>query len=85
MAGRGAEKKRGKGGRTTVSLPEVHPDPARRYEQFPLSDIQQAYLIGRSEGVELGNISCHSYFEVDFVNWDGPAFEDRFAEADSTA
>ena len=75
MAGRGAEKKRGKSGRTPVSLPKVHPDPEHRHDQFPLSDIQQAYLIGRSEDVELGNISCHSYFEVDFVNWDGPGFE----------
>jgi hypothetical protein len=66
---------RQKDARKTVQLPEIHPDRANRHEQFPLSDIQQAYLIGRSEGVELGNISCHSYFEVELVDWEGPRFE----------
>src|SRR5687767_10285783 len=28
--------------------PSVDPDPAKRHEPFPLTDIQQAYWIGRS-------------------------------------
>ncbi len=40
-----------------------------------MSDIQQAYLIGREEGVELGNIACHNYFEVDLADWDQARFE----------
>jgi len=75
LALRLSETSRQKDARKTVQLPEIHPDRANRHEQFSLSDIQQAYLIGRSEGVELGNISCHSYFEVDFEDWEGPRFE----------
>lgn len=57
------------------SFPEVRPDPENRYQPFALNDIQQAYLIGRSEGVELGNISCHTYNEVDVEDWDAERFE----------
>src|ERR1700733_14667067 len=63
------------GPQKTVALPKTQPDPQNRFEQFPLSDIQQAYLIGREEGVELGNIACHNYFEVDLADWDQPCFE----------
>ena len=59
----------------TVTLPKVQPEPQNRFEQFPLSDLQQAYLIGREEGVELGNIACHNYFEVDLADWDQERFE----------
>jgi len=59
----------------SAPLPQVHPDPQNRYQEFPLSDIQQAYLVGRSEDVELGNITCHNYFEVDVVDWNGERFE----------
>jgi pyochelin synthetase len=58
-----------------ISPSQVHPDPRNRYEPFPLSDIQQAYLIGRSDGAELGNISCQSYSEVEVVDWDHERFE----------
>jgi len=59
----------------TVALPKVQPDQESRIAPFPLSDIQQAYLIGREEGVELGNIACHNYFEVDLADWDQERFE----------
>ena len=64
-------------GRTekTIALPKAQPEPQNRFEQFPLSDIQQAYLIGREEGVELGNIACHNYFEVDLADWNQERFE----------
>jgi amino acid adenylation domain-containing protein len=57
-----------------ADLPSVHPDPGHRHEPFPLTDLQQAYLIGRSEGIELGNISCHGYAEVDVEDWDQERF-----------
>src|ERR1700692_3615538 len=63
------------GAEKTVALPKAQPEPQNRFELFPLSDIQQAYLIGREEGVELGNIACHNYFEVDLANWDQESFE----------
>ena len=68
-----AEKKGGP--EKTVALPQAQPEPQNRFQQFPLSDIQQAYLIGREEGVELGNIACHNYFEVDLAEWDQDRFE----------
>ena len=34
-------------------------------EEFPLNDLQKAYLIGRSSEYELGNVSTHVYVEFD--------------------
>jgi amino acid adenylation domain-containing protein len=50
--------------------PAFNADPEHRFEPFALNDIQQAYFIGRQGGMELGNIACHSYHEVDVVGWD---------------
>ncbi|MCT4687856.1 non-ribosomal peptide synthetase [Vallitalea sp.] len=36
-----------------------------RYEPFPLTEIQQAYLIGRSGLYTLGNVSTHYYYELE--------------------
>ncbi len=44
--------------------------PEQRHEPFPLNDIQQAYWIGRSGLVELGNVSTHRYMEVECVDID---------------
>ena len=41
-----------------------------RYEPFPLTDMQQAYYVGRGSGFELGNVSCHTYYEVETENLD---------------
>src|SRR5512146_236530 len=51
-------------------LPTIQPDPAQRYEPFPLTEIQQAYWVGRSMAYELGDISIHIYSEVDCVDLD---------------
>ncbi|MFJ2743753.1 amino acid adenylation domain-containing protein [Streptomyces sp. NPDC087440] len=32
---------------------------------FPLTPVQQAYLIGRGDGQPLGEVSCHAYLEFD--------------------
>lgn len=45
---------------------------------FPLTDIQQAYWIGRQDGFSLGNISAHGYMEVDCDNLDLNRFEAAF-------
>ena len=58
-----------------TGLPSVQPDERNRFKPFPLTDLQQAYLIGRSEGIELGNISCHGYAEVDMEDWDRERFQ----------
>ncbi|MFG2720883.1 amino acid adenylation domain-containing protein [Streptomyces sp. NPDC048416] len=46
-------------------LPGLMPQPEHRHEPFPLTDIQQAYLIGRHKGLELGGISSQYYLEFD--------------------
>ncbi|KST68530.1 non-ribosomal peptide synthetase [Mastigocoleus testarum] len=48
-----------------VPLPTVVPVPEERYQPFPLTDIQQAYWLGRNEAFELGNIAAHGYIELD--------------------
>ncbi|NJM86437.1 MAG: amino acid adenylation domain-containing protein [Hydrococcus sp. RU_2_2] len=50
---------------------------AERYDTFPLTDIQQAYWIGRNASLELGNIAAHIYAEFLCVNFD----LDRFSRA----
>ncbi|PMB22055.1 non-ribosomal peptide synthetase [Fischerella thermalis CCMEE 5198] len=49
------------------SLPKIQPQPQERYQPFPLTDIQQAYLIGRNAAFELGNIATHGYQEIETV------------------
>nr|UYH37513.1 amino acid adenylation domain-containing protein [Myxococcaceae bacterium MCy9487] len=48
-----------------VELPRAEPDPSRRHEPFPLTDIQQAYWVGRAGAVDLGGVSTHVYFELE--------------------
>ncbi|WP_225732660.1 non-ribosomal peptide synthetase/type I polyketide synthase [Nocardia sp. JCM 34519] len=43
------------------------PNEAARHDPFPLTDLQHAYLVGRSTAFELGGVSTYSYFEVDIV------------------
>ena len=44
--------------------------PAERHEPFPLTDIQQAYWVGRTPAVELGGNAAHGYLEFDAVDLD---------------
>ncbi|MBE9571658.1 MAG: amino acid adenylation domain-containing protein, partial [Proteobacteria bacterium] len=46
-------------------LPEIIHAPDSKHEPFPLTDIQQAYWIGRSKTFELGNIATHIYLELE--------------------
>lgn len=50
-------------------LPEIVPDPQNRHQPFPLSDMQQAYWVGRSEMLELGTAASF-YFEIETSNLD---------------
>ncbi len=75
LALRLAAAKRQAAAKQDTTLVTVQPDPQNRFEPFPLTDLQQAYLIGRSEGIELGNISCHGYTEVDMEDWDRERFQ----------
>ncbi|MEE8525743.1 MAG: AMP-binding protein, partial [Thermoanaerobaculia bacterium] len=46
-------------------LPAVTPDREHLHQPFPLTDVQQAYWIGRSGDFELGNVATHTYLEID--------------------
>jgi amino acid adenylation domain-containing protein len=50
-------------------------DPANRFEPFPLTDIQQAYWVGGTDALGLGNVGCHYYQEFDSSNLDLDRFE----------
>ena len=56
-------------------IPEIEPDYENRHEPFPLTDIQQAYWIGRTGAVELGDVSTHIYLEVDIRDGELASFE----------
>ncbi|MBB4895859.1 amino acid adenylation domain-containing protein [Streptomyces olivoverticillatus] len=47
----------------------VH-DHAARFEPFAMTDLQQAYLVGRSGAFELGNVSTYFFIEVDVDDLD---------------
>ncbi|MCE7009273.1 amino acid adenylation domain-containing protein [Kibdelosporangium philippinense] len=51
----------------SAARPQVDPlwtDPGNAFEPFPLTDIQQAYWLGRGGHFDLGNIGTHSYIEM---------------------
>ncbi|MFI9237350.1 amino acid adenylation domain-containing protein [Streptomyces sp. NPDC053079] len=45
-------------------------DPASRHEPFPLTDIQQAYWLGRHRSLSLGGVATHTYLELDVDDLD---------------
>jgi len=49
------------------TLPTLELYPDAHYEPFPLTDIQQAYWLGRSQAFELGNVATHGYREIETV------------------
>jgi nonribosomal peptide synthetase protein BlmIV len=44
--------------------------PDDRHEPFPLTDIQQAYWLGRRSGLTLGGVATHGYVELDVDDLD---------------
>lgn len=57
-----------------AAFPAIKPDRENRYEPFPLTDIQQAYWIGRKGDFELGNVSTHAYTEIEGKELDVECF-----------
>ncbi|MGC5284793.1 amino acid adenylation domain-containing protein [Micromonospora sp. DT231] len=55
-----------------TALPALVADPARRGEPFPLTDLQHAYLVGRSGAARLGGVSTYWYTELDSASLDVP-------------
>ncbi|GAA2942395.1 hypothetical protein GCM10020227_06330 [Streptomyces flavovirens] len=50
--------------------PTLRSDPDNRHEPFPLTDIQAAYLIGRTDAYAYGGIGCHAYVELRYPDLD---------------
>lgn len=64
-----AEKvEQGTGG--TENLPELTIELENRYEPFPLTSVQQAYLMGRKDVFEYGNVGTHLYTESFLLDLD---------------
>lgn len=57
-----------------ASTLRIAPDLAQRHAPFPLTDIQQAYWVGRSGAVELGQVATHIYLEVAIKDGEIPRF-----------
>ncbi|WP_394836710.1 amino acid adenylation domain-containing protein [Pendulispora rubella] len=53
-------------------------DAPSRHAPFNLTDLQQAYLLGRSGLFELGDTSTYFFLEVDITDLDLPRFESSF-------
>src|ERR671924_721059 len=45
-------------------------DPEARFEPFPLTDVQSAYLLGRRDVFSYGGVACHGYGELAFDDLD---------------
>ncbi|GFH39141.1 non-ribosomal peptide synthetase [Streptomyces pacificus] len=50
--------------------PSLHADPEHRHDPFPLTDIQAAYLIGRTDAYAYGGVGCHAYVELEYPDLD---------------
>ncbi|HEY6361691.1 MAG TPA: amino acid adenylation domain-containing protein [Vicinamibacterales bacterium] len=58
-----------------AGLPRILPSTHDRHEPFPLTDMQQAYWIGRGNTFDLGNVTCHLYLEIDNASLDPERFQ----------
>ena len=58
-----------------AALAPILPDPASEDRPFPLTDVQQAYWIGRDSAFAGGGTAAHIYFEVDSTSLDPDRLE----------
>ncbi|MEO7261301.1 MAG: amino acid adenylation domain-containing protein [Jatrophihabitantaceae bacterium] len=78
IAGQSAEQPAGElTADAALVLPPLQPDPAGRYQPFGLTDIQQAYWVGRDSTISLGGVGAHGYEEIRLPEFDS----DRFGRA----
>ncbi len=64
-------------GGTDTEVPVLVPDPDGRYQPFGLTDLQQAYWVGRDSTSALGGVGAHGYEEIRLADFDA----DRFSRA----
>ncbi|MGV9553125.1 TubC N-terminal docking domain-related protein, partial [Streptomyces ardesiacus] len=58
--------------------PAVDADPAAAHEPFPLTDVQAAYLLGRSGAFDYGGVACHGYLEIALPHWGAERVEESW-------
>jgi surfactin family lipopeptide synthetase A len=61
-------------GTESAAWPQIVPNREKQFEPFKLTEIQQAYWVGRTGAFELGNVGCHVYTEAEFNELDIPRF-----------
>ncbi len=61
-------------------LPEITADEENRFAPFPLTDIQQAYWIGRKDLFDFGNVGTHVYVEAHVNELDIDRFHRSFRQ-----
>lgn len=47
-------------------LNKINIEPEKKYESFPLTDVQTAYLLGRKDVFDYGSVACHIYMEYEY-------------------
>ena len=75
VAGLAAAVAKASGRPLAPTLPPLVPDPERRYEPFAMTEVQQAYWVGRTGAFELGNVATHSYLEIETAGIDLDRFQ----------
>ncbi|HJW12712.1 MAG TPA: amino acid adenylation domain-containing protein, partial [Albitalea sp.] len=60
---------------TVNALPRIVPDAQNQHLPFPMTEVQQAYWLGRNDVFEFGNVTTHSYDEMETNNIDRERFE----------
>ncbi len=63
----------GRGG-AGAEWPLLTPDPAGRHQPFPLTEVQEAYWVGRGRDLALGGVASHLYLEVEGERLDAGRF-----------
>ena len=65
-------------GRVPAGLPQLVPAPEERHQPFPLTELQEAYWIGRSPELVLGNVATHVYAEHEVGALELPRLEEAW-------
>jgi amino acid adenylation domain-containing protein len=50
---------------SSSELPLIVSAPSEKYDPFPLTDVQEAYWVGRNANFALGNVATHVYLEIE--------------------
>ncbi|WP_133492338.1 non-ribosomal peptide synthetase [Alcanivorax sp. 24] len=56
----------------------VTADSEGRHEPFPLTEVQEAYLLGRNESFGFGGVACHGYLEAVYPALEPQVLEDAW-------